>query len=546
MELSKIQIQKLDATNWTHWKYRIETLLRGLGMMDLVQGRSKRPVKPAVGSDAAAVKAMSEFEKVDAEYTKAECTALLLLTNNISDESLDKVMRFSNPKDVWDELHRLYDGVDDNKLYEVCMEFFQCRHEPSCDIASHISKLKNLWHRMKQELSKEDGAKELPEVLLICKTLDTLPAEYFSFKSSWMLMDKKDRTIENITRQLCAHEKALANKEDAGPSEALVITKAKNFRKSKNKEKENTSVKGPRCYICKRFGHLKRDCPRRKKEMVDIFRNFTEFDETHTVMTADGTVIPALGKGTVVIAATIDGKRMTATLEDVWLVPQISKNLFSVLSAHDRNTKSLFTSRVTTLSKIHKDSVEAGGDFTEIEVDLQGRSTHETPVTIDEGDGTSEPNGTLTREETPPMVEEHYQPEDVPESVESGGEEVEEGEDDPTTEDPEPEILADRAAIRQRAKKQRQAKTSSALSSAISSSAAAVVIENIAQTQTLGAMQQDQPTNTASGSNEDDDDDNAAAVILENIAQTQTLGAMQQDQPTNTASGSNEDDDDDK
>ncbi|KAI5640743.1 gag-polypeptide of LTR copia-type domain-containing protein [Phthorimaea operculella] len=234
-------------------------------MMELVQGRSKRPVKPAVGSDAAAVKAMSEFEKADAEYTKAECTALLLLTNNISDETLDKVMRFSNPKDVWDELHRLYDGVDDNKLYEVCMEFFQCRHEPSCDIASHISKLKNLWHRMKQELSKEDGAKELPEVLLICKILDTLPAEYFSFKSSWMLMDKKDRTIENITSQLCAHEKALANKEDAGPSEALVITKAKNFRKSKNMEKENTSVKGPRCYICKRFGHLKRDCPEKEE-----------------------------------------------------------------------------------------------------------------------------------------------------------------------------------------------------------------------------------------------------------------------------------------
>ncbi|KAI5642431.1 gag-polypeptide of LTR copia-type domain-containing protein [Phthorimaea operculella] len=241
MELSKVQIQKLDATNWTHWKYRIETLLRGLGMMELVQGRSKRPVKPAVGSDAAAVKAMSEFEKADAEYTKAECTALLLLTNNILDETLDKVIRFSNPKDVWDELHRLYDGVDDNKLYEVCMKFFQSRHEPSCDIASHISKLKNLWHRMKQELSKEDEAKELPEVLLICKILDTLPAEYFSFKSSWMLMDKKDRTIENITSQLCAHEKALANKEDAGPSEALVITKAKNFRKNKNKE-ENTSL----------------------------------------------------------------------------------------------------------------------------------------------------------------------------------------------------------------------------------------------------------------------------------------------------------------
>ncbi|XP_049875075.1 dopamine D2-like receptor isoform X2 [Pectinophora gossypiella] len=62
-------------------------------------------------------------------------------------------------------------------------------------------------------------------------------------------------------------------------------------------------------------------------------------------------------------------------------------------------------------------------------------------------------------------------------------------------------------AIRKRAKKQRQAKTSSALSSAVASSTAAVVIENVAQTQQLDGLQ-DQPTNTASGSNEDDDDDN--------------------------------------
>jgi hypothetical protein len=67
-------------------------------------------------------------------------------------------------------------------------------------------------------------------------------------------------------------------------------------------------------------------------------------------------------------------------------------------------------------------------------------------------------------------------------------------------------------AIRQRAKKQRIAKkTSSALGSAVSSGAAAVVIENIAQTQRLGdgsfRTEDDKPTNTASGSNEDEDDE---------------------------------------
>lgn len=62
-------------------------------------------------------------------------------------------------------------------------------------------------------------------------------------------------------------------------------------------------------------------------------------------------------------------------------------------------------------------------------------------------------------------------------------------------------------AIRQRAKKQRIAKkTSAAISSAVSSGTAAVVIENVAQTQRLdGSMNDERPTNTASGSNDEDD-----------------------------------------
>ncbi|XP_034832728.1 dopamine D2-like receptor [Maniola hyperantus] len=62
-------------------------------------------------------------------------------------------------------------------------------------------------------------------------------------------------------------------------------------------------------------------------------------------------------------------------------------------------------------------------------------------------------------------------------------------------------------AIRQRAKKQRgPKKTTSAVSCAVSSGTAAVVIENIAQTHRFDDVPEDRPTNTASGSNEDDDD----------------------------------------
>ncbi|KAG6464677.1 hypothetical protein O3G_MSEX014667, partial [Manduca sexta] len=76
-------------------------------------------------------------------------------------------------------------------------------------------------------------------------------------------------------------------------------------------------------------------------------------------------------------------------------------------------------------------------------------------------------------------------------------------------------------------------KTSSALGSAVSSGAAAVVIENMAQTQRLTeALQEDKPTNTASGSNDevDDDDDNFGRTEMgayaEELANTRSARFM--------------------
>ncbi|XP_072949573.1 dopamine D2-like receptor [Epargyreus clarus] len=81
-------------------------------------------------------------------------------------------------------------------------------------------------------------------------------------------------------------------------------------------------------------------------------------------------------------------------------------------------------------------------------------------------------------------------------------------------------------AIRQRAKKQRVAKkTSSAVSSAVSSGTAAVVIENMANTNRFPEAQE--PTNTASGSNEDEDDEKTEmGAYAEELANTRSARFM--------------------
>ncbi|GBO17958.1 hypothetical protein AVEN_124942-1 [Araneus ventricosus] len=52
----------------------------------------------------------------------------------------------------------------------------------------------------------------------------------------------------------------------------------------------------------------------------------------------------ALGKGNVCVKTTLGEKFLEITLLDVWYATEISRNLFSVLPAQDRNTNSEFRS----------------------------------------------------------------------------------------------------------------------------------------------------------------------------------------------------------
>lgn len=55
---------------------------------------------------------------------------------------------------------------------------------------------------------------------------------------------------------------------------------------------------------------------------------------------ASGKILPAVGKGTLKIMTKIKGEKQFKELKEVWYVPDISKNLFSVLAAQDRNKNS--------------------------------------------------------------------------------------------------------------------------------------------------------------------------------------------------------------
>ena len=100
--------------------------------------------------------------------------------------------------------------MHEDRAYDLCMQFFGYKMASSDDIASHVGKLKNIWKDLKVELEKEENK----DLLFICRVVETLPSEYFSFVSSWRLLNKAERTVDNLTDQLCSYKRALAGKTE--------------------------------------------------------------------------------------------------------------------------------------------------------------------------------------------------------------------------------------------------------------------------------------------------------------------------------------------
>lgn len=288
----------------------------------------------------------------------------------------------------------------EDKSFDACSEFFSYQRNDEDDIATHLSKIKNLWNILKKEVKIDKGNNvicdncSLPDIFLMCKVLETLPSEYFAFKSSWMLMNKTERTIDNLTTQLCAHERALKQKHGVSSSETLT---AKTDVEHRFKQKlvcnycgkPNHTIKICRYWISdgkppkparyKHFVNREKNLKNNSSNVNEIallaesaqilfterdseswyvdsgatnhityikdhFITFQKFSDEHTVKTANGDIVKAIGKGNIKVEATVNNNTHTLTLTDVWLVPDIKKNLFSTLSAQDNQADSKFIS----------------------------------------------------------------------------------------------------------------------------------------------------------------------------------------------------------
>ncbi|KAL0852111.1 hypothetical protein ABMA28_000351 [Loxostege sticticalis] len=338
----KIEIAKLKGKeNWATWKYNVSALLEGAeDALEAVNGTLVEPT-PVTGEAGAGDVAVSAYKAALAKYKRTESSARLMLTTNMSEETLKKVMRYTTAHEVWKELHRLFDGESKNED----------------DIPTHMSKIKNLWNEMNVEILKTDPSAKLPEVLLVCKVLDTLDDRYFNFKSSWLMLMQTEKTIDSLTSHLCDFERNLGS-QGSTPEEALV-TMPKGRQVKHNKDEQLTLRK------CKKW--IRDGRPTKTNQNTASGSKSNQVLQM-TVMDAFSVNCCSIGQdqdrdvwfvdnGATTHIATrrdfftefhefdsIQARLWMITLHEVWLVPSLKKNLFSTLAAQDRVTNSIFIS----------------------------------------------------------------------------------------------------------------------------------------------------------------------------------------------------------
>jgi len=231
---SRFEVQKFDGTgNFALWQTRVKDLLAQQGCL-----KALRDCKPA------------KMEDDDWEELQIQAARTIRLC--LSDQVMYHVMDENSPKKVWEKLESQFMSKTATTKVYLKQKLYRLKMQEGSDFVEHMNAFNQVvtdLARLSVKIDDEDRA-----ILLLC----SLPLSYEHLITT-LTYGKETIKVEDVTAALLSYDMRKKNTaEEVAHGEGLLVNGAqgrKGYEAGKNKKKK------VQCHKCKKWGHIKKDCP---------------------------------------------------------------------------------------------------------------------------------------------------------------------------------------------------------------------------------------------------------------------------------------------
>lgn len=230
MEQTKVQIAKLNGTNYPTWKFKVELLLIKDGLWKVIKEDPPNPVTP-------------EWNNID---DKARATIGLM----VEDSQLNHIRTAKTAKESWTSLKNIHESTTITNKIMLMRKLFNMKLALNGNLETHIGEMLEMFHRL-SSLNEN-----FQQHIVVAIILSSLPENYDNLITALEGREEKDLTKEFIIEKLLDEYRRKLN-GNASQADESVMKISKYDHKSKKPK--------PKCFNCGILGHFSRDCYKPKR-----------------------------------------------------------------------------------------------------------------------------------------------------------------------------------------------------------------------------------------------------------------------------------------
>ncbi|VVA40474.1 PREDICTED: UBN2 domain-containing, partial [Prunus dulcis] len=245
-------IETLVGSNYTKWREDVEI---AVGLLDYEMAIEVDA--PAVPDADASAGAKAKYAK----WVKANKMAILIMRRSISPSVKGSITSCDNAKKFIDSIGEKFQESEKAEIGTLMGQLTDTKYNGERCVRTHILNMLEIGNKLKALKVNVD------ETMMVHFAINSLPSTFKHLRSTYVAQKEKWTVTDLIS--ICVQEEQNM-KKDKGEEKINMVQNSfrRDFGKSKivgNKNKEENETKGLKpeglkCYFCKKFGHMKRNC----------------------------------------------------------------------------------------------------------------------------------------------------------------------------------------------------------------------------------------------------------------------------------------------